>query len=244
MKIYEELNDGSIQVREMIIDSEKARKYKIDEMSSIPSGKRVFNASSTDEERELAPDKTSYYHNLDYVICGVWGGYFYHKIQFFEDMNLKEQTEALNALNDYYSGTRENGGIAKVLGFNSLFPLKPQYILLGAKEYDVLGKMKNNIVVPESLMKLQRFEDGDLSYADSQIVSLYDISDPLENSKVSKELFENWLTLLREGQPINPKNPGFGVSEEEVFWLLLDLGLSVDAYEKVKQSGNIFKLKK
>ena len=70
MKIYERLCDGSIQVREMTPNLERTRKYKSDEMSVIPKNKRIFNAFCTNEEKELAPDKTIYYHNLEYSTGG------------------------------------------------------------------------------------------------------------------------------------------------------------------------------
>ena len=243
MKLYEELNDGSIQLRKMTIDLERAKKYKIDEMSIIPENKRIFNASCTNEEKELAPNKTSYYHNLDYSESGIWGGQYFHRIIFFENMNIKDQKMALESLKDYYSGIRKNNGIAKVIGNNSKFPLNPQYILLVSKDYDSQGKMNNNIVIPKSLMMLQRFEDGNLDYANSQIVDLFDISDPLNNSIVSRETFINWMNLVKKGQPINPKDPGYGISEEDLK-KLLSLGFSADTYNNVEQTKKILKLKK
>ena len=45
MKLYEELKDGSIQLRKMTINPDKGKEYKENEISIIPFGKRVFNAS-------------------------------------------------------------------------------------------------------------------------------------------------------------------------------------------------------
>lgn len=242
MKLYEQLSDGSIQVREMTANPERIRLYKSNEMDNIPKSKRIFNASCTSEERELAPDKTSYYHNLDFSDSGIWGGHYYHTIEFFEAMKKEDQEIALKNLSDYYLGIRDNNGIAKVIGNDSKFPLNPQYILLGSKDYDSRGNMKNNIVIPESLMILQRFEDGNLDYANSQIVNLFDISDPLNNSKVSRETFINWLDLINNGKPINPKNPDYGISEQELI-RLLNLEFGIDTKTKVNQTEKILKLK-
>lgn len=242
MKLYEELKDGSIQLRKMTINPDKGKEYKENEISIIPFGKRVFNASCTNEEKELAPDKTSFYHNLNYSISGIYGGHYYHLITFLENMEIDDQIMALKALKDYYSN-KGNAGIAKVIGNDSQFPLNPQYVLLGSKCYDKRGKMNNNIVIPTSLMILQRFEEGNLGYANEQIIDLFDISDPLDNSRISKKMFNNWLNLLAKGQPIDPKNPGFGISEEDLK-KLLSLGFSADSYNNVEQTKKILKLKK
>ena len=227
MKLYEKLNDGSIQLREMKINPDKEKDFKIKIIKDIPIGKRIFNASCTDKEKELTPNKTSYYH----------------RIEFFEDMEIDDQIKALKALKEYYSGVRKKYEIAKIIGNDSEFPLNPQYILLGSKDYDNQGKMNNNIVIPKILTDLQKFEDGNLEYANSEIVKLFDISDPLDNSIISKEMFNNWLNLIEKGQPIDLENPGFGISKEN-FKNLLHLGFNTDSYEKVKQTERILKLKK
>lgn len=243
MKLYEKLNDGSIQLREMQINPDKEKDYKIKIIKDIPIGKRIFNASCTDKEKELTPNKTSYYHNLNFSDSGIFGGHYYHRIEFFEDMEIDNQIKALIALKEYYSGVRKKYEIAKIIGNDSKFPLNPQYILLGSKDYDNQGKMNNNIVIPKILMELQKFEDGNLEYANSEIVKLFDISDPLDNSIIPKKMFNNWLNLMEKGQPINLENPGFGISKEN-FKNLLHLGFNTDLYEKVKQTKKILKLKK
>ena len=139
-------------------------------------------------------------------------------------------------------GIKENCGIARVIGNDSKFPSNPQYVLLGSEDYDIEGNMKNNIVIPESLMQLQKFEEGNLEYANSQNVNLFDISEPLNNSKVSRETFSNWINVIRKG-PIDPKNPGYGISEQELM-RLIHLGISIDTDIKIKQTENILKLKK
>ena len=51
------------------------------------------------------------------------------------------------------------------------------------------------------------------------------------------------MTLLREGQPINIHNPGFGVSEAELRWLL-ELGFGFVSNNSIEQTEKILKLKK